>query len=197
MTPRASVLSTADARRTSVVDAAISEFALTGYLGTTVAAIARRAAISPAYVFKLFPGKEPLFVAALDQCFALILEALEDGAMRTQEQTPAAILYSMGGAYAGLIADRRLLMLQVHAQSAVDVPEIAAALRRGLEKVTLFAKSRSGASDREVQQFIAFGQLCHLVVTAGIEDDSSAWAAILVDGIRHPQFAAEGTTTGD
>jgi AcrR family transcriptional regulator len=190
MAARASVLSTADLRRTAVVDAAISEFALTGYLGTTVAAIAQRASISPAYVFKLFPGKEPLFVAALDRCIELIVEALEQGAADADEQTPSGLLYSMGGAYAGLIADRRLLMLQVHAQSAVGVPEIAAAFRRGLEKVTLFAKTRSGASDREVQQFMAFGQLCHLVVTAGIEADTSQWATILNDGIRHPQFTA-------
>jgi AcrR family transcriptional regulator len=184
--PRSSVLSTADARRATVVSAALSEFALTGYLGTTVASIAQRADISPAYVFKLFPGKEPLFVAALEQCFDLILEALAEGAESAPVQTPAGLLDAMGEAYAGLIADRRLLMLQVHAQSAVGVPEIGAALRRGLAAVTLFAQSRSGASDAEVQRFIAFGQLCHLIVTTGIENDGSPWAAILTEGIRHP-----------
>ncbi|SDZ42900.1 TetR/AcrR family transcriptional regulator [Herbiconiux ginsengi] len=186
MTPRPSVLSTADARRTTVISAALSEFALTGYLGTTVASIAQRADISPAYVFKLFPGKEPLFVAALEECFEQIVEALEGGAASADEQTPAGVLDAMGAAYAHLIADRRLLMLQVHAQSAAEVPEIGAALRRGLAKITLFAKTRSGASDDDVQRFIAFGQLCHLIVTTGIEDDGSAWAAILNRGIRHP-----------
>ncbi|MCS5716545.1 TetR/AcrR family transcriptional regulator [Herbiconiux sp. CPCC 205763] len=186
MAPRSSVLSTADARRTTVVSAALSEFALTGYWATTVAAIAQRAAISPAYVFKLFPGKEPLFVAALEQCFDQIVVALEEGAAAAATPTPGGVLDAMGGAYAELIADRRLLMLQVHAQSAAEVPEIGASLRRGLAKVTLFAKTRSGASDDEVQQFIAFGQLCHLIVTTGIENDDSAWAAILNRGIRHP-----------
>ncbi|WP_382307222.1 TetR/AcrR family transcriptional regulator [Herbiconiux sp. UC225_62] len=186
MPARSSVLSTADARRATVISAALSEFALTGYLGTTVASIAQRATISPAYVFKLFPGKEPLFVAALEQCFDLIVEALDDGAASAVEQTPTGILDAMGAAYAHLIADRRLLMLQVHAQSAADVPEIGAALRRGLAKVTLFAKSRSGAGDEDVQRFIAFGQLCHLIVTTGIDDDGSEWAAILNRGIRHP-----------
>jgi len=37
-----------------------------------------------------------------------------------------------------------------------------------------------------VQRFIAFGQLCHLIVTAGLEDVPDAWAATLTRGIRHP-----------
>jgi AcrR family transcriptional regulator len=187
--PRASVLSTAVIRRDAVVDAAITEFAQTGYLGTSVATIAASAGISPAYVFKLFPGKEPLFVAALEECFRLVLEALEQGAKGT---SPLEVLDSMGQAYAELIADRRLLMLQVHAQSAATVPEIAVALRRGLEQVTMLAKTRSNAPDADVQRFIAFGQLCHLIVTTGIESDSSPWAALVSAGIRHPDLRPAG-----
>jgi hypothetical protein len=93
----------------------------------------------------------------------------------------------MGGAYAELIRDRTLLMLQVHAQSVADVPEIGAALRAGLAAVTEFAKRRSGADDEQVQQFIAFGQLCHLIVTAQIETVDADWARLLARGIRHPE----------
>ncbi len=98
----------------------------------------------------------------------------------------------MGGAYASLIADRDLLMLQVHAQSAVDVPSIAEALRSGYARVTEFASSRSGAADDSVQRFIAFGQLCHLIVTLGIDDSSAHWASVLSSGIRHPSFESAG-----
>jgi hypothetical protein len=52
--------------------------------------------------------------------------------------------------------------------------------------VTTLAKSRSGASDKAVQDFIAYGQLCHLIVTAGIEDVPESWARLLSEGIRHP-----------
>jgi AcrR family transcriptional regulator len=181
-----STLSTAEERRETVIDSAIAVFGATGYLGTPIAAVAAHADISSAYVFKLFPGKENLFVAALDRCFDLVEQSLEAGAAASAEQTPAGILDAMGGAYAELIGNRSLLMLQVHAQSAADVPEIGDALRRGLARVTRFAKSRSGASDEEVQRFIAFGQLCHLIVTAGIEADPADWAGILTTGIRHP-----------
>jgi hypothetical protein len=92
----------------------------------------------------------------------------------------------MGEAYADLIGDRSLLMLQVHAQSAASVPEIGAALRKGLRVITEFVQSRSAAPDEAVQRFIAYGQLCHLIVVTGIEADASAWSRLITAGIRHP-----------
>ncbi|WP_223693102.1 TetR/AcrR family transcriptional regulator [Leifsonia poae] len=187
MSPTArSTLSTADERRETVIASAIEVFGRSGYLGTPISAVATHANISSAYVFKLFPGKETLFVAALERCFDLIEQALEAGAAAGAEPTPAGILDAMGGTYAELIADRSLLMMQVHAQSAADVPEIRASLRRGLARITRFAKTRSGASDDDVQRFMAIGQLCHLIVTTGIEAEASDWARILTAGIRHP-----------
>ncbi|MGY2061271.1 TetR/AcrR family transcriptional regulator, partial [Nocardia gipuzkoensis] len=114
MTRRGATLSTSDARREAVVDAAIVEFARTGYHGTPINNVAAKANISPAYVFKLFPGKIALFVAALDHCFELIEQALAKGAARAAGRGSAEVLYEMGGAYAELIADKSLLMLQVH-----------------------------------------------------------------------------------
>ena len=91
----------------------------------------------------------------------------------------------MGAAYAALIADRSLLMLQVHAQSASTVPEIAAALRDGLALIVTFVKARSQAPDVAVQQFVAYGQLCHLITVAGLDDDAADWARTLTNGIQH------------
>jgi AcrR family transcriptional regulator len=185
-----STLSTADERRETVIASAIDVFGASGYLGTPISAVAEHAKISTAYVFKLFPGKETLFVAALERCFDRIEQALEAGAAGSEGQSPSDILWAMGDTYADLIADRSLLMLQVHAQSAASVPEIGGALRRGLARITRFTKARSGATDDEVQRFIAFGQLCHLIVTTGIEDAGDDWARILTAGIRHPQPSA-------
>jgi AcrR family transcriptional regulator len=186
MTKRGATLSTSDARRDAVVEAAIAEFARGGYHSTPISAVAARADISPAYVFKLFPGKVSLFVAALDRCYELVAHALSNGAARAGAADPEKILYEMGGAYAELIADRNLLMLQVHAQSAADTPEIADAVRRGLAKVTELAQARSGAEPEQVQRFIAYGQLCHLIATLDLDEHTGGWAAVLADGIRHP-----------
>lgn len=185
--PRSSILSTADARRPLVASAALAEFARGGYHGTTVADVAREAKISPAYVFKLYSGKEALFITALDACFEAILVALAEGADAAADQTPDSILDAMGAAYARLISDRTLLMLQVHAQSVAEIPEVGAALRSGLGRVTAFAKSRSGGSDEAVQRFIAFGQLCHLIVTTQLDGRHEEWAQLLTRGIRHPE----------
>ncbi len=169
-----------------MAEAAVSEFARGGYHGTTIADVARKSGISPSYVFKLFPGKEALFVAALEACYEQIVDAIAHGANTASGQTPTEVLDAMGGAYAELISDRTLLMLQVHAQSVADIPEIGEAVRAGLAKVTGFAKARSGGSDDEVQRFIAYGQLCHLIVTARIDEIPQDWAKILAHGIRHP-----------
>jgi len=179
-------LSTSESRRPLVASSAVAEFSRRGYHGTTVADVARAAKISPAYVFKLFPSKERLFVAALDACYEQILDTLAVGADASPDQSPEAVLDAMGGAYAELITNRAVLMLQVHAQSVADIPEIGQALRAGLAATTRFAKTRTGASDDAVQHFIAYGQLCHLLVTAGIVDAPDDWALILSSGIRHP-----------
>jgi AcrR family transcriptional regulator len=179
-------LSTADLRRDTVVSSAINVFARTGYLGTSVATIAEHAGISQAYVFKLFPSKELLFVTALEHCFDRVLAALEQGGNASPDGTPEGILHAMGQTYADLIGDRSLLMLQVHAQSAASVPEIGAALRKGLRTVTQFVQSRSGAPDEAIQRFIAYGQLCHLIVVTGLDAETTDWARLVTSGIRHP-----------
>lgn len=183
---RSSILSTADARRPLVAAAALAEFARGGFHGTTVADVAREAKISPAYVFKLYSGKEALFIAALEACFDAILAALEEGADAASDQSADSILEAMGDAYAHLIADRTLLMLQVHAQSVAEIPEVGAALRAGLARVTTYAQSRSGGTDEDVQRFVAYGQLCHLIVTLQLDGRPEYWANLLTKGMSHP-----------
>lgn len=55
----------AQERRESVVRAAIAEFALKGYYGTSTEAIAKRVGVTQPYLFRVFPGKKAIFVAAL------------------------------------------------------------------------------------------------------------------------------------
>jgi AcrR family transcriptional regulator len=185
--PRTSrLLSTSDVRRDSVLASALVAFAKGGYLGTPVTVIAEQAGISTAYVFKLFPSKEGLFVAVLERCFELIGEALTHGADASADQTPTGLLSAMSGAYAALIANRDLLMLQVHAQSAAEVPEISAAFRTGLKSITLLVKQRSRATDEAVQRFMAYGQLCHLITTLSLADEQAPWARMLTNGMQHP-----------
>ncbi|SEP29573.1 TetR/AcrR family transcriptional regulator [Amycolatopsis saalfeldensis] len=184
--------STADARRSIITRRAVEVFARSGYRATPVADVAKEAGISPAYVFRLYDGKLGLFLAALEHCHERVIETLTKVADEMPGGEPGAVLSAMGDAYAQLISDRDLLMLQVHALSSVDVPEIAAATRRGLERTVTLLKERTGAPDPAIQQFIAYGQLCHLIVAAGLADLTGGdgteprWAKVLTDGMAHP-----------
>ncbi|TQN33335.1 TetR family transcriptional regulator [Haloactinospora alba] len=178
-------LSTADARRAAVVSSAVRLFARSGLSGATIGAIADDAGISPAYVFKLFSSKNQLFVAALESCYEQILGVLEDAAAGSDTAGSADVLDRMGAAYAELIADRDLLNLQVHAQAAVGVPEVRDAVRSGIARITALASSRSGGSAGEVQRFMAYGQLCHLLTAVDAFGVDERWAATLTEGVRH------------
>lgn len=181
--------STADERRAHVLDCAVPVFARTGYHATPVTDIAVAAGISQGYVIRLFHTKLELFVAVVDQCFVRITETLDAGAdavIASQvDAGPDEILAAMSDAYVELITDRNLLMLQVHAQSASDIPEIRDAMRRGLASVVELVRNRSHAGEDAVQRFIAYGQLCHLIVTAELDQVDRGWAEILTHGIRH------------
>lgn len=178
--------STAEVRRTTVVAKAVTVFGRGGYHATPVTDVAVAAGISQAYVLRLFGGKLGLFTAALDRCYLLIREALAAGAEKAPDGSPAEVLDVMGDAYAALISDRDLLMLQIHAQSASDIPEIREAIQRGYASVVDLAKELSGGSDAEVQRFIALGQLCHLIVAADLDSLDATWARVLTAGMRHP-----------
>lgn len=191
-TPAPAPRSTADARRAAVVQRAVEVFGRSGYWATPVTDVAEAAKISPAYVFRLFDSKLGLFIAALEHCFTRIVEALGSGADRSPDGDPATVLASMGDAYAQLIADRDLLMLQVHALSAADVPEIAEAMRQGAARVVTFAQQRSGAPDAAVQHFMAYGQLCHLIVAIGLDGRAEQWAKLLTANMAHPTLPGGG-----
>ncbi|CAM2939919.1 TetR/AcrR family transcriptional regulator [Saccharomonospora xinjiangensis] len=179
-------LSTAEERRHVVLETAVRAFAERGYFGTTTANVAEQAGISQAYVYRLFPDKETLFVEVVEHCFARIRQSFADGAAAARGDSPDAVLGAMGEAYARLITDRDLLLLHMHAQCAgVAVPVILDAVRRGYAGLVEYVRGVSGASDSLVRDFFARGMLCHLVVATGATQLDADWARTLTAGIRH------------
>ena len=178
-------LSTAEARRVAVLDAALDVFAVAGYRGTAVSEVASAAGISSAYVFRLFPSKLDLFVATIQAGFDRILAALREGVEQLPAASPGRILAAMADAYAALITDRKLIMLQVHALAASDEPAIREALRNQQGRLVEYVADRSKAAQPDVQAFFARGQLCHLVVALDITAARDAWVPYLTDGLIH------------
>jgi AcrR family transcriptional regulator len=60
--------------RQALLDAAIARFGRDGYRGTSVAEIARDARLSGTAAYVYFPNKEALFVAAVDEDAAAVIE---------------------------------------------------------------------------------------------------------------------------
>lgn len=96
-----------------IIASAIDIFARSGFQATPVTEIAASAAVSPAYVFRLFDGKLGLFVAAVDDCYQQVAAAMAAGVDGSPTGDPANRLGAMTAAYVALIRDRRLISLQV------------------------------------------------------------------------------------
>ncbi|MEV7725659.1 TetR/AcrR family transcriptional regulator [Streptomyces sp. NPDC087917] len=179
-------LSTADERRDTVLSTAIGAFAARGYFGTTTTEVAKAAGISQAYVYRLFADKEALFVAVVERCFVQVRASLEVGAAQAVGSSPEAVLSAMGDAYARLISDNDLLLVQLHAQAAaVSEPAVREAVRNGYARTVEYVRGASGGDDRQVQEFFAVGMLCHLLVSMDAEAVDAPWTRTLTAGIRH------------
>ncbi|HEY6060100.1 MAG TPA: helix-turn-helix domain-containing protein, partial [Gemmatimonadales bacterium] len=88
----------AEERREVVIKAATTEFAATGYAGTSTESIARRAGVSQPYLFQLFGTKRDLFLAVVRACFGRCRGVFEHtgAAARAQNPDPCFILDAMG-----------------------------------------------------------------------------------------------------
>lgn len=92
----------------------------------------------------------------------------------------------MGDAYARLISDNDLLLVQMHAQAAaVSEPAVREAVRAGYARMVEYVRGASGEDERQVQEFFAVGMLCHLLVSMDADSVDAPWTRTLTAGIRH------------
>jgi AcrR family transcriptional regulator len=155
----------ADSRRELVLDAAQTEFAHGGYESTTTEAIANRVGVSQPYLFRLFPSKKAILLAAMERCFVR-LEAMFGEA--AENLTGEAALVEMGHAYKKLLNDRSILQMQLQMWAlACGDAEIRELARDRMNRLWEQVKRLTGAGDARVTQFVAGGML--LNVAAAIE----------------------------
>ncbi|MEV1177283.1 TetR/AcrR family transcriptional regulator [Nonomuraea sp. NPDC049784] len=179
-------LSTAEERRETVLRTAISAFAARGYWGTATTEVAKAAGISQAYVYRLFPSKELLFVAVVERCFVQVRAALERAAAKATGSSPEVVLRAMGDAYAQLISDNDLMLIQLHAQAAaVSESAVRDAVRQGYARLVEYVRGASGGDEQQVQEFFARGMLCHLLVSIEADEVKAPWTRTLTAGITH------------
>jgi AcrR family transcriptional regulator len=176
-------LSTAAERREALVEAAVGCFAEHGFHGTPTTEIAKAAGISQAYLFRLFPTKAELYVAAVERCYARLGDTMRAAAEAARERGEPA-LEAMGQAYGALLGDRTTLQatLQAFAAAAGEDPAIREAVRRGYGELYALTRRLGGpdADPDRLRAFFAKGML--MTVLAGMDASSldAAWARELL-----------------
>lgn len=182
MSPATRQLSTAAERREVLVEAAVAAFAEHGFHGTPTTEIAKAAGISQAYLFRLFPTKAELYVAAVDRCYTRLGDAMR-AAAEDESAEGGTVLERMGRAYAQLLEDPTTLRatLQAFAAAAGEDEQIRAAVRRGYGDLIELIRSLGGLNGEELRGFVAQGML--MTVLAGMDAPSidAPWARELCD----------------
>ncbi|MEO3768096.1 helix-turn-helix domain-containing protein [Streptomyces sp. B8F3] len=169
----------AEERRESVIRAAITEFGRGGYHGTSTESIAKRVGVSQPYLFRLFPNKRAIFLAASLRCIeetAAVLRAAAEEAPAGEEEKAMAV------AYQRLIEDRDRLMMQMQMYVAVATAEssgdhefgkpIRAAWSDQLYDFTLL--TFDGDADTAAR-FLAYGMLINTFVALGYAPRERVW----------------------
>ena len=171
---------TADQRRETIVAAATGLFAERGYFGTPTIEIARAAGLSDGYMFRLIETKEALFIAVVERSFESILATFRTTASDTPGLSSEQLLDRIGKSYADVLADRDLLLIQLHAAAACTEPAVRDAVRQGFERLVEFVRQATGAEDAAIQEFFAVGMLANFIAAMGAERLKARWARTLV-----------------
>jgi AcrR family transcriptional regulator len=172
---------TAEQRREEVLAAAVAEFALHGLHGTSTEMIAKRIGISQPYIFRLFPSKKDLFLAAIDQCFDRVEAAFRSAAAPSAQESPHSIaspvearLHTMGHAYLRLMAKREVLLFQMQAYAACSDDDVRRKVKSRWDRLMKVTAELSGASTAELTPFFARGMLMNVVASIGLIPEKSA-----------------------
>jgi AcrR family transcriptional regulator len=175
---------TADERRTEVLKAAVAEFALHGLHGTSTEMIAKRIGISQPYIFRLFPSKKQLFLAAIDQCFdrveATFRKAVEESATAPESSAHFAAspvearLHEMGHAYLRLMAKRELLLFQMQAYAACSDEDVRRKVKLRWDRLMKVTAEISGAAPDALTAFFARGMLMNVFASIRLVPENAA-----------------------
>jgi AcrR family transcriptional regulator len=168
----------ADDRRRAVVEVALTEFARRGLHGTPTEEIARQAGISHAYLFRLFPTKQDLFIAAVERCFDRVIETFAKAAEGTEPGEER--LHAMGEAYVELLSDRTRLLAQLQAYAACDDKKVRDTVRRHWTELYEFVARETGVDTEELRSFFATGMLLTITASMDLLSLDDVWAERLL-----------------
>ncbi len=160
----------AEERRGEVIEAALEEFAQAGLAGASTEAIARRAGISHAYLFRLFGTKRDLFLASVDRAFGHVLDVFREAWASRDPSWPAFAV--LGTSYPPILEDRKELLFQFHAFAACADPEIRERVRERYLECFRWICDTTGEPEDEVRSFMSAGLL--IAVSEALDEPALA-----------------------
>ncbi|GAA2129960.1 TetR family transcriptional regulator [Kitasatospora kazusensis] len=169
----------AEERRESVIRAAMTEFARGGYHGTSTETIARRVGVSQPYLFRLFPGKQAIFIEACRRCTEEVWQVFDRA---SEGLTGEDARRAMGMAYVELIQDRDRILMQMQMQVAVANAEaggdreVGEAVRAAWFELWERVRIRLGGEHETATEFFGYGMLINSLVAMGFPEEHPVWA---------------------
>jgi AcrR family transcriptional regulator len=158
---------TAGERRPALGPAAQRPVAAGGLHGTAVSAITADVGITQPYAFSLFGTKKGLFLAAVERGFERVEDTFRTAAAGAAE---SEALPAMGQAYATLLEDRVLLLVQLQGYAASADDEIRDVVRRRYAQLYELVRDLSGAAPDELRGFFATGMLMNLAAALDLPE---------------------------
>jgi len=115
-------------RRLELIPTLAATFASLGYRRTTTAELAMRCGVRENILYRLWPDKRAMFIAALDHVYQLSEQTWADLLERAGEETsPAELILDYEASHHGEFGLYRIVFAGL---SETDDPEIAAAMKR-------------------------------------------------------------------
>lgn len=172
-------------RRTQVLAIAAEEFAENGLHGASTEAIARRAEITQAYIFRMFGTKKALFLELVVAAFDRLTGAMGDAA---GQETGLDALARMGAQYFEMLTDRTSLLLQLQGFAACGDPQVRDAVRECFGRMWQTVAGATALDPVTIKAFLAFGMLLNNGAALQIADVDEPWARGLRTRIRSGLF---------
>jgi AcrR family transcriptional regulator len=141
-----------------------------------------RAARRGPYLFRLFPGKKAIFLAAAERCVEDTIRTFAEASEGLQGEEA---LHAMGNAYTKVIAERpeRLLMqmqmyVAVRAAEEEGDHEFGESVRAGWMRLWDTVHLPLGADVDETTTFMAYGMLINCLFAMGFPPEHRVWEGL-------------------
>ena len=172
-------------RRRQVLRIAAEEFANGGLHGASTEAIARRAEITQAYIFRMFGTKKALFLEVVVSAFDHMTDGMRQAA---GTKTGRDALARMGVQYNEMLTDRTSLLLQLQGFAACGDPEVREVVRDSFGQMWQTVAAITELDPVTVKTFFAFGMLLNNGAALQVAELSAPWARGVRTRIRPGLF---------